>query len=118
MLSRRNLLSILPAVPAGLLRFASTATAADIGAAEKVLQRWINGQKNLDSLAIDFRQERLLKGLRKPIVSQGKISLDRRGLMRWQVGDPPKTIAVYRDKEVMVLHPAKKLVEKRTLGLK
>ncbi len=90
--------------------------AADEGEAKRVVQRWIDGQKDLNSLTIEFRQERLLKGLKKTVASKGTIWLDKRGLMRWQVGDPPKTIAIYRDKEVMILQPGKKLVERRNLG--
>lgn len=90
--------------------------ADDASEAKRVVERWIDGQKDLNSLTIEFRQERLLKGLKKPVASKGMIWLDKRGLMRWQVGEPPKTIAVYRDKEVMVSQPAKKLVERRTLG--
>lgn len=89
---------------------------ADAAAGEAVVRRWIDGQKDVQSLSITFRQERELKGLKKPVVASGQIWLDRRGRMRWQIGEPPKTIAVYQDKEVRVLHPEKKLLERRVLG--
>jgi outer membrane lipoprotein-sorting protein len=89
---------------------------ADDATGEAVIKRWIDGQKDVKSLAITFRQERELKGLKKPVVATGQIWLDRQGRMRWQIGDPAKTIAIYQDKEVRVIHPGKKLVERRVLG--
>ena len=89
---------------------------ADDAAGEAVIRRWIEGQQDVKSLAITFRQERELKGLKKPVVATGQIWLDREGRMRWQIGDPAKTIAIYQDKEVQVIHPEKKLLERRLLG--
>jgi len=81
-----------------------------------LLGQWIEGQQQLKSLEIDFRQERQLKGLRRPVVSEGRIWLDRAERMRWQVGDPPRQIAIYRDREAFVIQPSKKLVQHRKLG--
>lgn len=89
---------------------------ADAASGETVIRRWIAGQKDVKSLSITFRQERELKGLKKPVMATGQIWLDRESRMRWQIGDPPKTIAVYQEKEVKVLHPGKKLLERRVLG--
>ncbi|MFM7180428.1 MAG: LolA family protein [Verrucomicrobiales bacterium] len=91
---------------------------ADAAAGDAVIRRWIDGQKDVQSLTITFRQERELKGLKKPVVATGQIWLDRQNRMRWQIGDPPKTIAVYREKEVKVIHQDKKLVERRVIGEK
>lgn len=89
---------------------------ADDASGEAVVRRWIEGQQDVKSLAIIFRQERELKGLKKPVVATGQIWLDRLGRMRWQIGEPAKTIAIYQDKEVQVIHPEKKLLERRVLG--
>lgn len=104
----RALVAIVALVPLPVL--------ANEAAGEAVVRRWIEGQKDLKSLAITFRQERELKGLKKPVVATGQIWLDRQGRMRWQIGEPAKTIAIYQDKEVQVLHPEKKLLERRVLG--
>jgi outer membrane lipoprotein carrier protein len=80
------------------------------------LEAWIAAQRDTQRLAIEFRQERILKGLTKPLVSQGRLWLDRRGLMRWQIGDPPRMIAVYKDESVSVIRPGARRVETRTLG--
>lgn len=81
-----------------------------------LMEKWIAGQRDLRSMEIEFRQERQLKGLRRPVVSEGRIWLDRAERMRWQVGDPPRQIAIYRDKEVFVIQPAKKIVQHRRIG--
>lgn len=104
----RALVAIVALVPLPAL--------ADDAAGESVIRRWIEGQQDVKSLSITFRQERELKGLKKPVVAAGQIWLDRQGRMRWQLGDPAKTIAIYQDKEVRVLHPEKKLLERRVLG--
>ena len=101
---------------AAILALAPLFASADDAAGEAVIKRWIDGQKDVKSLAITFRQERELKGLKKPVVATGQIWLDRQGRMRWQIGDPAKTIAIYQDKEVRVIHPEKKLLERRVLG--
>lgn len=99
----------------GGLLAAGTVVAADLDGA-LVLSRWIDSQKEVRAIHITFRQERVLQGLRKPLSSDGELWLHRDGRMRWQMGDPPKTIAIHRDGEILVLRPEKRTAERRRLG--
>ena len=110
-----NSFSTVMAVVAALCGVAPVARAAPVPD-RSTLESWIAAQKPVQRVVVELTQERFLKGLRKPLAATGRLWLDRRGLMRWQMGDPPKTIALYKDREVMVIKPEKKTVEKRTLG--
>ena len=92
------------------------ARAAPAAAERSALEGWIAAQRDTQRIVVELRQERWLKGLRKPFTNPGRLWLDRRGRMRWQIGEPPKTIAVYRDREVVVMRTDRKTVEKRTLA--
>jgi len=75
--------------------------------ARKVISDWISAQKNVNSLEVDFVQDRKLRGLKKPLRSNGKFWLSKPDKMRWQVGDPVKTLAIYSGDLATVIKPEK-----------
>lgn len=60
----------------------------------KPLETWLRKQSQIRSLEADFTQERRLPSLKKPVIAKGRLSMRRPGLFRWQLGNPPKTIAL------------------------
>lgn len=74
----------------------------------KPLERWIAAQKGLRSLDADFVQERKLPSLKKPITTPGRMRMVRPGKLRWELGDPVKTLAVSDGTTVTLLDLAKK----------
>ncbi len=66
------------------------------------LKAWLEGQKSVKTLDAEFTQERTLAALKKPVSTPGRLTLAKPGKLRWDLGNPPKTIAV-SDGETMTL---------------
>jgi len=98
-----------------VLSFICGPAAANQGEARKVMAEWIEAQQSTEAVEVEFVQDRRLRGLRKPMRSAGKFWLVKSGNMRWQIGDPPKTIAVYDKETVTVVRPAKGEYKQRQL---
>lgn len=60
----------------------------------KPLETWLVRQKSLQSLDTAFVQERKLPALKKPVTTPGRLRMLRPGKLRWELGDPVKTLAV------------------------
>ncbi len=58
------------------------------------LEAWLERQSSLRSLTAEFVQERKLPALDKPVRTRGKLSFIHPDKMRWELGEPAKTIAV------------------------
>lgn len=58
------------------------------------LEAWLKRQASTQTLEADFIQERTLPSLKKPVTTPGKLAIARPGKLRWDLGDPAKTIAV------------------------
>lgn len=74
----------------------------------KPLETWIGKQKTLQSLDADFVQERKLPSLKKPLTTPGRMRMQRPGKLRWELGDPVKTLAVSDGTTMTLLDVAKK----------
>lgn len=74
----------------------------------KPLETWIDRQKNVRSLDARFVQERKLPSLKKPIATTGRMRMLRPGKLRWELGDPVKTLAVSDGATMTLLDVAKK----------
>lgn len=82
----------------------------------KPLETWIGKQKNLQSLDADFVQERKLPSLKKPISTPGRMRMVRPGKLRWELGNPVKTLAVSDGTTMTLLDVAKKRGKKIGAG--
>ena len=78
-----------------------------------VVERWVKRSAGLKTVVADFRQERKLVTMRKPLESTGRLWFSvERSAFRLQSGDPPKFVAVLRaDVGLTILHPEKKEAE-------
>jgi outer membrane lipoprotein carrier protein len=74
----------------------------------KPLETWLGRQKTLRSLDADFVQERKLPSLKKPVTTPGRMRMVRPGKLRWELGDPVKTLAVSDGTTMTLLDVAKK----------
>lgn len=86
----RSSLPILLALLAGI----ASPQAADPTEAEAVAQRWLASAAKVQTLTVEFAQERKLRTLNRLLVRQGKLWFQRPGSFRWQIDEPPSLLAV------------------------
>lgn len=77
------------------------------------LKRWIARQDEFRSVAADFTQTRALRVLRDPVATPGRMWFTATGSLRWELGQPPKTIVVRKGDHTLVINPAKKTAERQ-----
>lgn len=95
--------------------------AAETGAAQAAVVMEIDADRAeaiLDALrtgvrtwSADFTQVRRLKTLVRPLTAEGRVSLDAAGNIRWQLGVPPRTIALKLPTRMWVVYPRLKRAE-------
>lgn len=71
------------------------------------LEAWLKRQSGIRTLEADFVQQRTLPALKKPVETPGKLWMGEGGKLRWELGTPPKTIAVSNGSEVTFVDIAK-----------
>ncbi|MEI6715226.1 MAG: outer membrane lipoprotein carrier protein LolA [Verrucomicrobiota bacterium] len=71
------------------------------------VKRWISQQKELRSIEAEFVQTRSLRALRSPLSTPGKVWLNSTGEIRWELGNPPKTIFLRKKDTTLLIHPQK-----------
>ena len=64
------------------------------GAENTTLDRWLARQETIRAMEVSFTQTRTLPALKKPVVTPGRLVFQKPGKLRWELGDPPATIAV------------------------
>jgi outer membrane lipoprotein carrier protein len=80
-----------------------------------MFDRWFAAQTNILSWTADFTQTRALKVLTQPLVSTGKVWVKVPNLFRWELGDPPQTIALREPDQLLLIYPRLKRAEKYSL---
>ena len=85
-----------------------TARAADT---DSLLANWFATQTNLQAWSADFVQTRTLKSLVQPLTSTGHVWFATPNRFRWELGQPPQTIAVRNADEMLVIYPPMKRAE-------
>lgn len=102
-----------------LLLLAAWAAAPACGASadtNALLQAWLGAQGSLRSWSAEFVQTRALKVLREPLRTPGRLWFVAPDQFRWELGDPPQTIALRRTNELFVIYPKLKRAERYPLG--
>ncbi len=77
-----------------LAALAAFAVAAARAADPAPLDAWLRHQASIRTLEADFVQERRLPSLKQPVTTRGRVALRRPGCLRWELGEPPATVAV------------------------
>ena len=103
----------LTLISAALLAAFGTARAADTN---QLLQGWFQAQTNMHTWSADAVQTRALRNFSQPLVSTGKVWVAMPDRFRWELGQPPQTIAVREPKELVLIYPRLKRAEKYSLA--
>ena len=77
---------------------------------------WLDAQSKIHTWTADFTQTRKLKSLTQPLTAHGKVWFSEPNRFRWELGNPPQTIAVRAPEELEILYPRFRRVEKFSLG--
>jgi outer membrane lipoprotein-sorting protein len=80
------------------------------------LSTWIAAQANIHNWSADVVQTRTLKSLAQPLKAEGHVWFAAPNRFRWELGNPPQTIAVRSGEEMMVIYPRLKRAERYALG--
>jgi outer membrane lipoprotein-sorting protein len=89
------------------LAFTVEATEEDV-----LLDKWLNKQAAIKTWTANVVQTRKIKSLVRPLESQGKVWFVQPNQFRWQLGSPPRTIAVRTHQELKIIYPKLKQMER------
>jgi outer membrane lipoprotein-sorting protein len=81
-----------------------------------VLSAWLDAQTNIQTWSADFTQTRVLKSLTQPLTASGHVWFEAPNRFRWELGNPPQTIAVRGPEEMLVIYPRLKHAERYPLA--
>jgi outer membrane lipoprotein-sorting protein len=79
------------------LSFLSLTLAASPEEARGLLEQWMKAASQVRTVEAEFDQLRTLSTVKVPLKKPGRLWMDKAGLFRWQIGDPP-SMTVLRDK--------------------
>jgi outer membrane lipoprotein-sorting protein len=107
---------LVPTLLAALLSLGigapSQSRAAD---ATTLVEDWLSHQTSIQTWSADVTQTRNLKSLVQPLTATGRVWFAAPNQFRWELGDPPRTIAVRQPEQMLVIYPLLKRVEKYPL---
>lgn len=81
------------------------ALGAPSGQAEQALADWLARQTQLRSFVANVEQQRALVTLARPLLAQGQVWVQPPDRMRWELGQPPQTIAIRAGQTLTVSYP-------------
>lgn len=90
----------------------SSRGSAESGSSEECLKAWLEQQGRVKTWSADVVQIRKLKSLSRPLKARGRVWFLQPNRFRWQLGDPPRTIAIRKKDELLVVYPKLKQVER------
>ena len=76
------------------------------------IKKWIARQDEIHTVQADFTQTRALRALRDPIATAGHIWFGTPDSLRWELGEPAKTIVVRKGETYFLIQPAKKKAQR------
>lgn len=76
------------------------------------VKKWIARQDDFHSVQADFTQTRALRALRSPVASPGRLTFVVPNTLRWELGDPPKTIVLRKGNDYTLIQPTKKKAQR------
>lgn len=77
---------------------------------------WLRSQTNVQSWSADFIQTRTFRALTQPLMATGHVWFASPNKFRWELGNPPQTIAVRGPTDLQVIYPKLKRVERFDLS--
>jgi outer membrane lipoprotein-sorting protein len=103
-------------LPLLFLGLAGSATAAPAADTNSLVALWLRAQTNIQTWSADCIQTRAFKSLAQPLTATGHVWFAEPNRFRWELGRPAQTIAVRAEKEMLVIYPRLKRVERYPLG--
>jgi len=94
----------------------AAAAASSPEQAREIVDRWLERQSGIETWSADVVQIRRIRSLARPLEARGKVWFRQPNRFRWQLGDPPRTIAVRTRDELVLMYPALKSAERFSLG--
>lgn len=94
------------------LGLAAGARGAGVADTNAFLAAWLGAQGELKTWSADFTQTRTLKVLTEPLRTPGRLWFAAPDQFRWELGQPPQTIALRRTNELFVIYPRLKRAER------
>jgi outer membrane lipoprotein-sorting protein len=76
------------------------------------LDTWLKRQPSIQSLDVTFSQERKLPALKEAVRASGRLSFSKPSMVRWQLGEPPQTLAVSDGTTFTVIDTTEKTARK------
>lgn len=83
---------------------------------DEILDRWLAEQARIETWSAEVVETRALQNVAKPIVSHGHVWFAKPNRFRWQLGEPPRTIAVRMGDELLLFYPRLERVERYAMG--
>jgi len=85
---------------------------SQVGSDAALVDSWLTASSKVRSWSADFVQTRRLKTLARPLTAEGRVWFEAPNSFRWELGNPPRTIAVRNPKEMLVIYPRLKRAER------
>jgi outer membrane lipoprotein-sorting protein len=98
-----------------LLLGGTVAHRVDAAAPAALVEDWLNHQSTIHTWSAEVVQTRTLKSLIQPLTATGRVWFAAPNQFRWELGDPPRTIAVRQPQRMLVIYPLLKRVEQYPL---
>lgn len=76
------------------------------------VKKWIARQDEIRTVQADFTQTRALRALRSPVTSPGRLIFATPSLLRWELGNPAKTVVLRKGDTYWLIQPAKKKAQR------
>jgi outer membrane lipoprotein-sorting protein len=76
------------------------------------VKKWISRQDEFRSVQADFTQTRALRALRSPVAISGRLWFSTPHSLRWELGEPAKTVVLRKDDNYLLVQPAKKKAQR------
>ncbi|MEO0446018.1 MAG: outer membrane lipoprotein carrier protein LolA [Verrucomicrobiota bacterium] len=78
------------------------------------VQRWLAAQQKVEALEVRFQQERKLRTLRKPLLTEGTFWFAQPDRFRWELGIPARTVALLTAEGEFIVADFRKKTFERT----
>lgn len=76
-----------------------------LGSEDRLLDEWLTRQAAVQTWTAEVVQTRHLASLTRPLRAEGRVWFASPDRFRWQLGDPPHTIAIRKREALLVIYP-------------
>lgn len=105
---KQRLLILIPLLSVGLNAAGAAPATARLS---PLVHAWLAAQSNVLTWSADLVQTRTLKALTEPLTARGHVWFSAPDRFRWELGQPPETIAVRAVTNLLIFYPKLKRIE-------